>query len=146
MIVVDASVATKWFLAEDDTPLANVLLDNSQKLYAPSLIRIEVHAAITRRFRNGEAPEAEVRQACRDWAEMIDEGLITLLSSEQDEPQAIDLAVQLKHPFQDCLYLALAERMQTPLVTADPKFIRKTAVRFPAVQPLTAFASAKRHH
>jgi len=146
MIVVDASVATKWFLAEDETPLANALLDGTQKLFAPPLIRIEVYAAITRRFRNGEAPEAEVRQACRDWSEMLDEGLLTLLATESDEPQAIDLALHLKHPFQDCLYLALAERLQAPLVTADPKFIKRTAGRFPAVQPLTAFASGKKPH
>src|SRR5438874_10031464 len=100
MIVVDASVAAKWFLAEEDTPHANALLDGTRKLIAPALIRVEVHAAITRRFRNGEAPEAEVRQGCRDWSEMIDEGLITLLPSEADEPQAVALALRLRHPFQ----------------------------------------------
>ena len=146
MIVIDASVATKWFLAEDDTPLANTLLDGIQKLYAPALIRIEVHAAITRRYRNGQAPEAEVRQACRDWSEMIDEGLIILLASEPDEPQAIDLALQLKHPFQDCLYLALAQRLQSPLVTADPKFIERTAGRYPAVQALKPLVAKKKPH
>jgi predicted nucleic acid-binding protein len=146
MIVVDASIATKWFLAEDDTPLANVLLQGTQKLFAPPLIRIEVHAAITRRFRNGEAPEAEVRQACRDWSEMLDEGILTLLASEPDEPLAIDLAIQLKHPFQDCLYLALAQRLSAPLVTADPKFIARTAGRFPAIQALAALSASMKPH
>ncbi len=146
MIVVDASVATKWFLAEDDTPLANALLDGSQKLFAPALIRTEVHAAITRRFRTGQAPEAEVRQACRDWSEMIDEGLLTLLPTEKDEPQVIDLALKLKHPFQDCLYLALAQRLRIPLVTADPKFIERTAGRYPTVQPLSPVAARKKPH
>jgi predicted nucleic acid-binding protein len=146
MIVVDASVATKWFLAEDETPLANALLDGTQKLFAPPLIRIEVYAAITRRFRNGDAPEVEVRQACRDWTEMLDEGILTLLASAPDELLTIDLALQLKHPFQDCLYLALAQRLQAPLVTADPKFIKRTAGLFPAVQPLTALAAEKKPH
>jgi predicted nucleic acid-binding protein len=84
VIVVDASVAAKWFLAEEDTPAANALPHGTQKLVAPALIRVEVYAAITRRFRKGEAPEAEVRQGCRDWSEMIDDGLITLLPSEPD--------------------------------------------------------------
>jgi predicted nucleic acid-binding protein len=137
MLVVDASVATKWFLAEDETPLANALLQGTQKLFAPALIRTEVHAALTRRYRTGQAPEAEVRQACRDWSEMIDEGLLTLFPTEPEEPQAIDLALQLKHPFQDCLYLALAQRLQAPLISADPKFIERTAGRYPAVRPLT---------
>jgi hypothetical protein len=76
---------------------------------------------------------------------MIDEGLITLLPSGPDEPQAIALALQLKHPYQDCLYLALAERLQAPLVTADPKFIERTAGIYPAVRPLVAAPKGKRH-
>jgi predicted nucleic acid-binding protein len=146
MIVVDASVTAKWFLAEDDTPLANALLQGTQKLFAPALIRTEVHAALTRRYRTGQAPEAEVRQACRDWSEMIDEGLLTLLASEPDEPQAIDLSLQLKHPFQDCLYLALAQRLKIPLVTADPKFIERASGLYPTVEPLTAAVSRKKPH
>jgi predicted nucleic acid-binding protein len=143
MIVVDASVAAKWFLFEGDTPHANALLGGTQKLVAPALIRVEVYAAITRRFRNGEAPEAEVRQGCRDWLAMIDEGVITLLPSEPDEAQAVELALRLKHPYQDCLYLALAERLRAPLITADPKFIGRTDALYPAVRPLVA--DAQRH-
>jgi predicted nucleic acid-binding protein len=66
MIVVDASVAAKWFVAKDETPHAHGLLNDTWKLLAPTLIRFEVHAALTRHFRTSKAPEAEVRQACRD--------------------------------------------------------------------------------
>ena len=104
MIVVDDSVAAKRFLAEEDKPHANDLRDGTQKLVAPALIRADVHAAITLAFCTVEAPAAEVRQDCRDWSGMIDEGLITLLPFEADEPRAITLALRLKHPYQDCLY------------------------------------------
>ena len=90
-------------------------------------------------------PEAEVRQSCRDWSEMIDGGLIALLPSEPDYPEAVALALRLKHPFQDCLYLALAERLRAPLVTADPKFIERTAGIYPTVRPLVAAPKGKRH-
>jgi predicted nucleic acid-binding protein len=136
VIVVDASVAAKWFLAEEETPQANALLHSTDKLVAPDLIRIEVHAAITRRFRNGEAPEAAVRLSCQDWADMLGQGLVTLLPTEEDDQAAIDLALQLKHPFQDCLYLALAQRLQAPLVTADPKFLGRAAKLYPQVRSL----------
>jgi predicted nucleic acid-binding protein len=136
VIVVDASVAAKWFLAEEDSPLANALLRGRDKLAGPDLLRIEVHAAITRRFRNGEAPEADVRRGCQDWLDLLGEGLITLFPSAQDDAAALDLAVQLKHPFQDCLYLALAQRLQAPLVTADPKFLGKAVPLYPQVRPL----------
>jgi predicted nucleic acid-binding protein len=146
MIVVDASVATKWFLFEEDTPSANALLGGTHKLLAPALIRIEVYAALTRRFRKREAPEAGVRQACRNWEAMIGEGIITLVPSEADEPQAIDLAFQLKHPFQDCLYLALADRLQAQLVAADPTFFKRTATLYPCVTPLLAADLSRKPH
>jgi predicted nucleic acid-binding protein len=136
VIVVDASVAAKWFLGEEDTPLANALLRGRDKLVGPDLLRIEVHAAITRRFRKGEAPEAGVRQGCQDWFDLLAEGLITLVPSAEDDQVALDLAVQLKHPFQDCLYLALARRLQAPLVTADSKFLGKAAPLYPQVRSL----------
>jgi len=136
VIVVDASVAAKWFLAEEGSLHANTLLRSTDKLVAPDLIRIEVHAAITRRFRTGELPEETVRHSSQRWFKMIGEGVIAFLSSEADEQAAIDLALQLKHPFQDCLYLALAQRLQAPLVTADPKFLGRAAKLYPQVRSL----------
>lgn len=144
MIVVDASVAVKWLVPEQGSDEADRLLSSSRKLFAPELIRVEVAAALTRRFRTGQAPEAEVREDCARWPQMLAEGILTLSPVEQDYQEAIDLAVRLKHPLQDCLYLALAHRLQATLVTADPKFIQRTDGRFPAVQPLTAFASGKK--
>jgi len=46
MIVVDASVAMKWFLNDQDSSQALGLFHQSYKLVAPELIRIEVLAAI----------------------------------------------------------------------------------------------------
>jgi predicted nucleic acid-binding protein len=146
MIVVDASAAVKWLVPEHGSDEAERLLNGSERLVAPGLIRVEVHAALTRRFRMGEAPEAEVLQNCREWAALIDEGIITLMPERQDESQAIALALQLKHPYQDCLYLALAERLQVPLVTADPKFIERTTGIYPAVRPLLAAAPKSKRH
>jgi predicted nucleic acid-binding protein len=145
VIVVDASVAVKWHVPEAGSDEADLLLAGTQKLCGPALLRAEVYAALTRRFRQGEASEDEVRQGCRDWLAMIDEGVLTLLPSEADEAQAVEMALRLKHPFQDCLYLALAERLQAPLVTADPKFIERAASLYPAVRPLAAAPKSKRH-
>src|SRR5438132_10679388 len=111
MIVVDASVAVKWLVPEHGSDDADRLLTGSQKLFAPELIRVEVAAALTRRFRNGKAPEVEVREDCARWPRLLAEGIITLTPAEQDYQEAVSLALQLKHPFQDCLYLALAERL-----------------------------------
>ena len=36
---------------------------------------------------------------------------------------ALDLAIQLNHPIYDCLYLALALRHDTDVITADRRFV-----------------------
>jgi predicted nucleic acid-binding protein len=145
MTVIDASVAVKWLVPEEGSDEADRLLSGSQKLYAPELIRVEVAAALTRRFRTGQTPAAEVREDCARWPEMLAEGILILTPVEEDYIEAVALALQLKHPFQDCLYLALAQRLKVPLVTADPKFIERTAGRYPSVRPLAA-AARKKHH
>ncbi len=40
------------------------------------------------------------------------------------------IAFLLRHPVYDCVYLALAERLQCRLVTADRKLQLKAAERF----------------
>ncbi|MCI0459641.1 MAG: type II toxin-antitoxin system VapC family toxin [Gemmataceae bacterium] len=144
MIVLDASVVVKWFVPEHGSAEAERLLTDPRKLFAPDLIRVEVAAALTRKVRLGEAPEPQIREHCANWPRMLAQGIVTLTPAEHDYPEAVALALQLKHPMQDCLYLALAQRLQAPLVTADPKFIEKVASIYPAVRPLTPTAPRKK--
>jgi predicted nucleic acid-binding protein len=44
--------------------------------------------------------------------------------------------MELSHPLQDCLYLALAERLGAPLVTADKKFVAKARASHTLVRVL----------
>ena len=46
-----------------------------------------------------------------------------LVAVESLQEQALALAIDLKHPVYDCFYLALAERENAPLVTADEAMI-----------------------
>jgi hypothetical protein len=122
MIVVDASVAVKWFLPEADSDAAARLLEGGQKLVAPELIRIEVAAALTRRGRLGELTDSQVRATTEAWSDALADGVVILEENGTDLPRAIELALALRHPVQDCLYLALAGRLDVPLVTADRAF------------------------
>ena len=54
MIVVDASIAAKWYLNEPGSPEAAAFLTADAALLAPALIRIEVTGAIVRRYREGK--------------------------------------------------------------------------------------------
>jgi predicted nucleic acid-binding protein len=46
-----------------------------------------------------------------------------LVSIDQLAARALELAVDLRHPIYDCLYLALAERERAPIVSADAKLL-----------------------
>lgn len=122
MIVVDASVAVKWFLPEQGAAEAQAILSRPEKLIAPSLIRVEVAAAITRKVRLGELEAGEAEEVCHFWMRALSSGVVTLSPDEANLDTAIKLAIQIRHPLQDCLYLALAQRVDGLLVTADPKF------------------------
>lgn len=136
MMVLDASVAAKWFLPEDGTEEALELLESGPELLAPHLIRLEVAAAITRRVRMGELAAADARRRCERWFRHLEQGVLTLLPEEDLLSEALDLALGLKHTLQDCLYLAAARRNNVPLLTADRTFRERAAAAYPLVQLL----------
>ena len=136
MIVVDASVAVKWLLPETGADAAQRLLDSGERLLGPALIRVEVAAAIARKSRFGEMDPQDAATAVDLWFQSIRDGVITLFPDAVDLPRGFRLALELRHPVQDCLYLALAERLGAPLVTADEKFVTRAGAPHPAVRAL----------
>ncbi|MGA9626823.1 MAG: type II toxin-antitoxin system VapC family toxin [Bryobacteraceae bacterium] len=136
MIVVDASVAVKWLLPEPGDAAAQELLASEERLVAPSLIRTEVAAALARRARFREIEPRDAETAMGLWLQTLRDGVIGLVAEEADLVTALELAMELSRPFDDCLYLALAERLGAPLVTADKKFVVKARVSHPLVRAL----------
>jgi predicted nucleic acid-binding protein len=138
MIVVDASVAVKWLLPEPGSTAAQHLLMSEETLSGPSLIRIEVAAALARKARRMEITAQDAEAAGKLWFQSILDGVISLILDEEDLPRALTLSIGLNHPLQDCLYLALAERLGARLVTADHKFVASVSAAHPFVRLLGA--------
>jgi predicted nucleic acid-binding protein len=136
MTVIDASVAAKWYLPEAGSDEAARLLANPQRLFAPLLIRIEVTAAILRQYRKGEITESRAVEACDEWLRALADDTVTLVPDDELFADGRRLAQELRHPFQDCLYLACANRLSLPLLTADPKFHKRASPAYPRVQLL----------
>ncbi|WP_422929684.1 type II toxin-antitoxin system VapC family toxin [Singulisphaera sp. PoT] len=130
MIVVDASVAAKWYLPEVGSDAALGLLAGPHLLYAPELVRIEVLAALARRVRTGEAKTEETRRRCSIWRRHLDAGAISLVSDREIIEEALGLSLGIPHNLQDCLYLALAKRLDASLVTADRVFHERAMPHF----------------
>jgi len=119
MIVVDASVAVKWFVPEPGEEAAGKLLDGAERLLAPSLIRMEVSGAIIRRFREGDLTENRAREGTQAWDAMLERGVVSLLPDSEVFEDAVQMAFLARHTLADCLYLAVAKRVDAAVITAD---------------------------
>lgn len=139
MTVVDASVAVKWLIPEADEDAAERILEEERSLVGPAFLRVEVAAAIARKARFGEIAEELAESAVAAWMAILGGSEVTLIPEDHDLPRALALALELDHPLQDCVYLALAERLEAPLVTADEKFAAKAHRRHPRIRTLSGF-------
>jgi predicted nucleic acid-binding protein len=117
-LVVDASVALKWFVAEDGSDVAVALLDG-EALIAPDLVLAEVCNAAWKSLRRGEIDHAQFDEVATDLTQVF-QRLVTL---DRLVRPAAALARDLDHPIYDCFYLALAEAEDAPLVTADRRLV-----------------------
>jgi len=134
--VVDASVAAKWFLAEQDSADALALLNSGRQLLGPHLLAVEVNAAITRRHRVGLLSDKLAVEALADAAAVLDTASVRLERDAMLLPRGTEIALAIRHPLQDCLYIACAERNGAELITTDPKLIARAYAQFPFVRRL----------
>jgi predicted nucleic acid-binding protein len=126
-LVVDASVALKWFLADEpDADRALAIIRDGTALIAPDLLIAEVCNAawrLAKLFRISEAQLDEI-------ALMLPRFFGPFVSAAGLAGRAVAISGHLDHPVYDCLYLALAEAEQAVLVTADLRLLGKVRATF----------------
>jgi|SRR5579862_1839779 len=118
MRIVDASVALKWVIEEEGSEAASALAGES--LSSPSLVLAECANALWAKALRREITGAEVLERL----ELLRAAPVLLVPLEELVEEATRLALMLRHHVYDCLYLALAVREKTRLVTADRQFAR----------------------
>jgi predicted nucleic acid-binding protein len=114
-IVVDASVAVKWFLPEPHSLQALRLLEGERELLAPDLIWSEVGNVLWKRWRQGELADENARTILGDLRRVP----LLIHPAEEIAEAAWSFASQFRRSFYDCLYLALASSQSCSMVTAD---------------------------
>lgn len=123
MLVVDASVAVKWFVEEPDTPPARALLrehhSGAEPLVAPHLLVYEVANAL---LHNAAFTPLETRRCIRHLYDLEIEWVVPPAALVD---AAIALASHLRASFYDALYVRLAVHLNAPLVTADTRLLTK---------------------
>lgn len=126
MLVIDASVAVKWFVPEENADKASAILTSHKKLIAPEIIRIEVAATFMRLLRMQCFDHSDAETSINKWADALARQTITLDSTVDHFEEAIEISTTIGHQLQDCLYLAVARQYKAPLVTADEKLHKKS--------------------
>ncbi len=122
-VVVDASVALKWFIEEEGSAQADALLKGGELLIAPDLIIAEVANAGWKAVRAGSMLPEQHDHAAERLALAFD--ILVPLGSLA--PRAVAISRVLNHPVYDCFYLALAEARGAVVVTADRRLLGRLA-------------------
>lgn len=135
-LVVDASIAVKWVVTEAGTAEAVSLLSYSP-LVAPDLLIAQCANILWKKVARFELAPDEALMAAR----LIQQSDIELYPMRSLLEPAAQLAINLNHSAQDCLYLALAIANDWRFVTADRNFVAK--VRRSGQGPGNAILSLK---
>ena len=114
-VVVDASVALKWLIAEDDSATA-LQIRAKHGILAPELLLIECRNALLTRVRRQRIRRSEAEEAER--ALNADRLGIDVVPSSALLQHAFTLALALHEPIYDCIYLAAALATERILITA----------------------------
>jgi predicted nucleic acid-binding protein len=114
-VVVDASVAVKWFLPETLSVEARSLLRGDYDLQAPDLLWAELGNTLWKRFRRGELDEETAKSALHDFGRFP----VRPARAHRWTEAALDLAIRHGVTVYDGLYLAVAAGHRLRLVTAD---------------------------
>jgi predicted nucleic acid-binding protein len=139
-LIVDASVAVKWFTLEIHRDRARAILQSDRTLLAPRLIIGEVANALARKIAQGLVSKSDATEYLSSVPLLIS----NLLDTDDLIRPAFDNACNHRHPVYNFIYLQAARNRNTQMVTADSRFVAKLAgsslARF--VVPLSSWQPA----
>lgn len=135
MIVLDASLAVKFFVTEafavQALALSRTWKSMGEELTAPDFMASEFATALRKKVQEGILTAVVAKQ-------LIGELYIYGIDFRPSQPlheRAIDLAVELNQRLAyDCHYLALAESLECDFWTADQPFYRAAQGLYPRVR------------
>lgn len=139
-MVVDASVAVKWFLEDEpDVDLAQDILsqtlDKKLELHAPDIFPHEVDGALTRacltRFRRGGPPRMTLQEALDALETLAAYPIQIHTPTLADRQHILRMAVDYSKGNYDIIYLHLTEQLDCQWCTADDRILTPTRAGFP---------------
>jgi predicted nucleic acid-binding protein len=118
-LIVDASVAAKWFLSEKDSDLAQHLVEAGHELTAPDLLLVEVANTLFKAWSRAAIDDSHMDRSLAELPSVISAfwPIADLIAD------AMVISRIIRHPVYDCVYLAQAWRMGARIVTADERLL-----------------------
>lgn len=140
LIVVDSSVAIKWFLDEVHSPEAHQILrdyrNGIHNVVVPDLLYAEVGNILWKKQDKGLISAVDCQHVLREMTEL----LFPVVPINRLTAEALSLAVAYKRTVYDMLYVALAEREGCPLITADERLVNAVSYALPNVVLLSRYS------
>ncbi len=118
-LVIDASVAIKWYVREEDSEIAHRILVSPPRLHAPALLRLELANGLWKNWRKKLITIGQVGEATAS----IDRTICAWRETERLLESALKFSFDLDHAVYDCIYLALAQQLNAVCVTADKRLL-----------------------
>ncbi len=123
-VVVDASVAAKWLLPEQDGDKAAAVLsawnDGVVSLLAPDLLGVEIANTLWKTAARGLLERGDAARLFTRFERLS----LPLVPTVSLIGEALSMSLSYQHPVYDCVYAVLAAREQSGLLTADEKMFR----------------------
>lgn len=116
-LVIDASIAVKWFIPERGSIEAIKLLNSSIQLFAPDIIRPEVANTLWKLHTRKMLSVDEASKIIENFVSSP----IEICSSDALIAPAFEIATAARRTVYDSLYLALAIERNSVLITADQR-------------------------
>jgi len=138
LICVDASLAAKWALAEDDSDLALLLYSqrSTDGIVAPAFMPVEVTNAIWKRVVRAQFSLSDAQEALADFVDFR----VDLIAANRVHQEALGLAARFSRPnVYDMHYVALAQIAGCDLWTADRRLLNALGGRLSFVKDLADF-------
>jgi len=136
--VIDTSVDIKTYVQEHDSGKAvrvrNEYHQGVHQIIAPDIFPTEMCNVLMILERAGKIKPGEANLFFRHFLSEIP----PLFAAVPLLPRALDLAKRFQQTIYDCLYVALAERENYELVTADDKLVKAVRSALPFVVSLSS--------
>lgn len=132
-VVVDSSIAIKWFVTEPYSTEAHHILtayrDGTITFLAPDLLYAEFGNILWKKCRIQGMSNSDANEILNTFAAIS----MTITSSESLLNDAFLLAMTHQRTVYDSLYMALSAREQCPFITADERFFNAVGSVFPTI-------------